>query len=613
MAFTEEQIKAIEFFDGPAMVLGTPGSGKTTVIINRVNNLIYEYNVKPENILVITFTRAAAESMEERFLELTGLKETKVRFGTFHSFFYWVVRTAYGSSAQLSVLDENKKRAVIKDILKSLNTEEYNSDETIRGILSDLGNMACNMIDIEYYHSKNMSDELFYRIYHEYEEYKRKNGFLDFDDMVSQCYNLLKDRQDILEAIRNLYPYILVDEYQDTNRVQYEILKLLAHPRDNLYVVGDDDQSIYGFRGARPDIMKLFEKEFPGAKIIGLSYNFRCPEEIVDFSTKIISKNEGRFEKSLKSNVSTKGTVSICKVPDIKSENTELVKKIKSDREAGIRYSDMAILYRTNAQPRSLIYKLRQEGIPYSIKDVIPDIATNPYIKPIIQYIRYARGDHSREVFLSFMNKPVRYISRELLYDKTIEIENLKRIAKSNSKDYLIDRLDRLMNELRTILMLSPFGAVNYIRKAMDYDSYLVKTLDENGINKDEVFSILEDFQDSLAGMSGFDEMFEMLDKPEELFVSTEKTGDRVDLMTLHSAKGLEYKSVHIIDCVEGAIPYKKSKSAPELEEERRLLYVGVTRSGEKLTLYVPGKIGEKEVIVSLKIFTNRSEMGVSC
>lgn len=599
MAFTEEQIKAIEFFDGPAMVLGTPGSGKTTVIINRVNNLIYEYNVKPENILVITFTRAAAESMEERFLELTGLKETKVRFGTFHSFFYWVVRTAYGSSAQLSVLDENKKRAVIKDILKSLNTEEYNSDETIRGILSDLGNMACNMIDIEYYHSKNMSDELFYRIYHEYEEYKKKNGFLDFDDMVSQCYNLLKDRQDILEAIRNLYPYILVDEYQDTNRVQYEILKLLAHPRDNLYVVGDDDQSIYGFRGARPDIMKLYEKEFPGAKIIGLSYNFRCPEEIVDFSTMIISKNEGRFEKSLKSNVSKKGTVSICKVPDIKSENTELVKKIKIDREAGIRYSDMAILYRTNAQPRSLIYKLRQEGIPYSIKDVIPDIATNPYIKPIIQYIRYARGDHSREVFLSFMNKPVRYISRELLYDKTIEIENLKRIAKSNSKDYLIDRLDRLMNELRTILMLSPFGAVNYIRKAMDYDLYLVKTLDENGINKDEVFSILEDFQDSLAGMSGFDEMYEMLDKPEELFVSTEKTGDRVDLMTLHSAKGLEYKSVHIIDCVEGTIPYKKSKSAPELEEERRLLYVGVTRSGEKLTLYVPGKIGEKEVKVS--------------
>ena len=331
MAFTEEQIKAIEFFDGPAMVLGTPGSGKTTVIINRVNNLIYEYNVKPENILVITFTRAAAESMEERFLELTGLQETKVRFGTFHSFFYWVVRTAYGSSAQLSVLDENKKRTVIKDILKSLNTEEYNSDETIRGILSDLGNMACNMIDIEYYHSKNMSDELFYRIYHEYEEYKKKNGFLDFDDMVSQCYNLLKDRQDILEAIRNLYPYILVDEYQVTNRVQYEILKLLAHPRDNLYVVGDDDQSIYGFRGARPDIMKLFEKEFPGAKIIGLSYNFRCPEEIVDFSTKIISKNEGRFEKTLKSNVSKKGTVSICKVPDIKSENTELVKKIKTN------------------------------------------------------------------------------------------------------------------------------------------------------------------------------------------------------------------------------------------------------------------------------------------
>ncbi|MCR5228454.1 MAG: UvrD-helicase domain-containing protein [Eubacterium sp.] len=263
MAFTDEQIKAIEFFEGPVMVLGTPGSGKTTVIINRVNNLIYEYDVKPENILVITFTRAAAESMKSRFLELTGLSETQVRFGTFHSFFYWIVRTAYGNSAKLTVLDENKKRIVIKDILKSLDIEEYNNDEYVRYVLSDLGDMACNMIDIEYYHSRNMSDEHFATIYHRYEDYKKKNGFLDFDDMVSRCYMLLKEREDILQAVRNCYPYILVDEYQDTNRVQYEILKLLAHPKDNLYVVGDDDQSIYAIYSIKNIIkLKFFETEY---------------------------------------------------------------------------------------------------------------------------------------------------------------------------------------------------------------------------------------------------------------------------------------------------------------------------------------------------------------
>ncbi len=599
MAFTDEQIKAIEFFEGPVMVLGTPGSGKTTVIINRVNNLIYEYDVKPENILVITFTRAAAESMKSRFLELTGLSETQVRFGTFHSFFYWIVRTAYGNSAKLTVLDENKKRIVIKDILKSLDIEEYNNDEYVRYVLSDLGDMACNMIDIEYYHSRNMSDEHFTTIYRRYEDYKKTNGFLDFDDMVSQCYMLLKEREDILQAVRNCYPYILVDEYQDTNRVQYEILKLLAHPKDNLYVVGDDDQSIYGFRGARPDIMKLFEKEFPGAKIINLSYNFRCPKEIVDFSTEVISQNEGRFDKSLKSSVDFKGDVSVVKVFDINSENKEIIKEIRKDRDSGLKYSDMAVLYRTNVQPRSLIYKLRQEGIPYSVRDVIPDISANPYIKPIIQYIRYARGDHSREVFLSFMNKPVRYISRDILYAHNIEIENLKRIAKSNSKDYLVDRLDRLSSELRTITRLTPFGAVNYIRKAIDYDSYLEKHLDENGINKDEVFSVIEEFQDSLAGIGDFDEMFEMLDKPEELFKTEEKSGDRVELMTLHSAKGLEFKSVYILDAIEDSIPYKRSKNQIELEEERRLLYVGITRSSEKLRIYVPEKIGEKEAKIS--------------
>ncbi|SEP93015.1 DNA helicase-2 / ATP-dependent DNA helicase PcrA [Lachnospiraceae bacterium NE2001] len=599
MAFTEEQIRAIEWNEGPLMVLGTPGSGKTTVIINRVNNLIYEHGVKPENILVITFTRAAAASMKNRFLEMTGLRNTDVRFGTFHSFFYWIVRTAYGANMSLSVLDENAKRCVIRELIKNLGVEEYNNDDTLRAVLGDLGDMACNMIETEYFHSRNMSDESFSRLVSDYKDYKKQHAVLDFDDMVTQCYKLLTERTDILEAVRKCYPYIMVDEYQDTNRVQYEILKLLAHPLDNIYVVGDDDQSIYGFRGARPDIMKYFQKEFPKAEIMSLSLNFRCPKEIVDFSSRVISENKSRFDKKLSSNVDTKGLVQVKAVLDASSQNKEIIRAIKSDHAKGIKYSDIAVLYRTNVEPRGLLYKLRNEGIPYSLRDAIPDISSNPYIKPIISYIRYARGDHSRSLFLDFMNKPLRYISRDLLYDKTIELDNLTRIARTNSKDYLVDNIRRLSSELRTISRLSPYAAVNYIRKAVDYDSYLVKQAQEKGVDKDEIFAVVEDFQDSLAGIESFDEMFEMLENTDVVPMEKHRGEDEVQLMTLHSAKGLEFTSVHIMNTVEGSIPYKRSKAPDELEEERRLLYVGITRSSRLLTLYVPEKIGERETNIS--------------
>ena len=295
MGFTEEQIKAIEWYEGPLMVIGTPGSGKTTVIVNRVNNLIYEYDVRPENILVITFTKAAAVSMKERFLELSGLTSTNVRFGTFHSFFYWIIRTAYGDKLNLGVLDEQKKRDVLRAILRKLGPETYDNEETLVSVMNQLGIISCNMIDIENYYSRDMSGNDFVTTYRLYKEYKERNGLIDFDDMVTECYKLLKDRPDILERIRELYPFIMVDEYQDTNMIQYEILKMLAHPRDNIYVVGDDDQSIYCFRGARPDIMHKFTKEFRNASTLQLSNNFRCPKEIVELSSSIIADNKKRY------------------------------------------------------------------------------------------------------------------------------------------------------------------------------------------------------------------------------------------------------------------------------------------------------------------------------
>ena len=332
--FTQEQTEAIEWFEGPLLVLGTPGSGKTTVIINRINNLIYGHRVAPANILVITFTRAAAESMRRRFLELTDLSTTKVRFGTFHSFFYWILRTAYGD--RLKVLDDKGKRSVIRNTLIRMNRDLYDNEETLNSVMNQLMRISCDMIPIENYYSTDMAEWDFRSLYNDYTEYKKSNGFIDFDDMILECYKLLKARPDILEKVRAMYPYVMVDEFQDTNRLQYEILKMLVEPLDNIYVVGDDDQSIYGFRGARPDVMLSFIKDFKGAETIRLSENFRCPEGVVGLSARLISSNNNRFEKSLRSATGRGGKIRITSVSDTNAECELVVKRISAHIPQGL-------------------------------------------------------------------------------------------------------------------------------------------------------------------------------------------------------------------------------------------------------------------------------------
>lgn len=581
------------------MVLGTPGSGKTTVIINRIYELIEHYSVKPENILVITFTRAAALSMRERFMNMSDTDFTYVRFGTFHSFFYWIIRTAYGNN--IEVIDEFQKKNVIKRIVTDV-TKEYDNEDLVNSIISQMGIISCDMIDIENYYSRDISADDFRLIYKRYKEYKKENGLIDFDDMVSMCYDLLVKRPDILDSIRRRYPFIMVDEYQDTNLLQYEILKLLAHPLDNLYVVGDDDQSVYGFRGARPDIMRQFKKEFKGAEVMRLSYNFRCPENVVRLSDKIISGNKERYNKNLKAANDRNGLISITKVKEISNENELIVRRIRQAKEKGMDYKDIAVLYRTNRGPERLIYKLQEYSIPFEIKDVLPDIFSHPVVKPVINYIEFALGNNSRSVFLGFMNKPVRYISRDMLKSDDITIPGLLKEAKG--KDYLEQNIRRLGSELRTITKLTPYAAVNYIREAIGYNKYLKKSAAEKGVDYDEMKDILDDFQSMVKDLENFNDFFNMIEDTRELLKKQAELNhsensepkDGVQLMTMHSAKGLEFRTVHIMDVYNGNIPFKKSKTPLEKEEERRLLYVAVTRCSDELYIYIPEIVGEKAV-----------------
>ncbi len=605
---SEEQQNIVQWYKGPMLVLGTPGSGKTTVIVNRICYLIDVCKVNPANILCFTFTRAAADSMRQRFMSIAGERGRGVRFGTFHSFFYWIINTAYGGKG-LGVLDETKKKDIIREILLGINKEFYDNDEIVVSAINQLGRISSDMINIDDYYSQDMPEYDFRLMYKRYNEEKARLSVLDFDDMVSRCYTLLSERKDICERIHQLYPYILVDEFQDTNLIQYRILKMLAAPDNNIFAVGDDDQSIYGFRGARPDIMLSFRKEFENAEIKTLSINFRCPEVITDLSSQIISHNKKRYEKNLRSAIKDKGRVYFSRPDDIRKENDLVIRRIEKAHDKGISYKDIAVLYRTNIDPRRLIYKLREKGIPFSVRDVIPDIFSQYIVMPVLNYMHFAMGDNRRALFITFMNKPVRYIKRSMLPTERVGLKEL--LHEAEGQDYLKTNIIRLANELDTIRRLNPFGAVSYIRKAMGYDKYLKEYAEEHKLDYEEMMDVLDEVQSIAREFDTYDEFMNYIDSYQKLLKDQKVTHeapysggkeadrDAVQLMTMHSAKGLEFSEVHIIECVDGIMPHKKSRTEAELEEERRMLYVSITRSKDALYIYSPRMSGDKALRTS--------------
>lgn len=598
--FNDAQLKAIHWKEGPLLVLGTPGSGKTTVIVNRVKDLIRS-GVKPERILVITFTRAAADSMRQRFASLTGDQHPAVRMCTFHAFFFWIVKAAYGRQS-LGVLDNSGRSTMLREILRNLNRDVYDNEDILRSVEQQLDRISCDMIDIKDYYSTDLPEQDFRAVYQTYHDRKTREGVLDFNDMVTQCYRLLKERPDILRLIRNMYPYIMVDEYQDTNRIQYEILKMIAAPRNNLFAVGDDDQSIYSFRGARPDIMLSFRQEFPGAEIITLSVNYRCPAVVTSFSSKLIGFNQKRYSKHLES-AGKAGRIFFDQPKDVTGENQLLTGRIRNSLAKGRKPEEIAVLYRTNTQPRRLIYKLQENNIPFSVRDQVPDIFRHFAVRPVWDYICFALGDTKRSRFLNFMNKPVRYIRRDMLTSENVDLRNLLRM--SSPKPYLSKNIRRLSAELRTISRLTPYTAVNYIRKAVGYETWLKEFAEKQNIDYDVLTDILDEFQNIASESETFGDFFQQKEAYEKM--AEEQAGNRqendrkgkIQLMTMHSAKGLEFEEVHIIDAVEQIIPHKKSRTPREIEEERRMFYVGITRASQNLYLYAPGSIRDREAEVS--------------
>ena len=599
MAFSKAQTQAIIHKDGPMMVLAGPGSGKTTVITHRVQYLTKEYGIDPGDILVITFTRAAAEEMRERYEALTG-GGSRVTFGTFHSIFFRILKLAYRYTAD-NIVREEQQMQFVRELAQAGDLEPEDENEFAASILSEISSVKGERIALEHYYSKNCPDAVFRQLYAGYEEKMRRAGLIDFDDMMVLCLELFTERKDILSAWQRRYRYILIDEFQDINRLQYEIVRMLAKPEDNLFIVGDDDQSIYRFRGAKPEIMLGFERDYPGAGRILLDVNYRSTEEIVAPALRLIGENQKRFSKAIHT-TGRHGKNVITKLwQDPGEENLAIAREIQLYLQSGVRPGDIAVLYRTNAGPRFLMEKLMEYNLPFRTRDTVPNLYEHWISRNILTYIRIAMGSRAREDILQVINRPKRYISRDAMPDETVSFEKMK--AFYAEKDWIAERIESLEGDLRAIARMSPLAAVNYIRQGMGYDEYLIEYATFRRMRPEELLETADELKESAAGFKTFDEWFAHIDayKEELLRQAAQRRTetDAITLATMHSAKGLEFPIVYILDANEGITPHSRAMLNEDMEEERRLFYVAMTRAKIRLHVYAVRERYHKKAEVS--------------
>ncbi len=573
--------------DGPAMVLAGPGSGKTMVITNRIRHLI-ENGVRPEQILVITFTRAAARQMQERFEKLCASESSRrVSFGTFHAVFFQILRHAYGYTSENILRDEERYRIVMQ-IAGSMNIECGDMKEWAGDVLAEISRVKSEQIPIEYYYSATVPEEDFRKIYSLYIKMQQQMRKVDFDDMCVYTADLFHGRSDILKAWQERFRYILVDEFQDINLLQYKIVRLLAAPQDNLFIVGDDDQSIYRFRGSRPEIMLGFGRDYPSAKTFQLRENYRSTAAIVSASVAVISENKNRYVKDLYSKNPDQEPVEVMECGDVETQMLYLVKSIRSSLESGLSPSDIAVLTRTNLESRAPAQRLAEFQVPCRVKDAVPVLWDHWIAGDFMAYLSLAGGRMDRGDFLRVCNRPNRYITRQSAYAPVITFDGLH--AYYQDKPWMREHLEEFEDTLEMIRSMKPYAAVNFIRKGGGYDTFLREYASRRRVDCEELLQIADEIQDSARGCADKGEWEQKISRMREELARQRENAKKADsecvtLATLHGAKGLEFTEVFLLNVNEGVIPYRRAGTDAEIEEERRLFYVGMTRAKKKLHL----------------------------
>ena len=599
----DRQKEAVLATEGPCLVIAGAGSGKTKVLTHKIAYLMKEKYIKPWNILAITFTNKAANEMKERVEKLVGEAAKDMWIGTFHSICVRILRKyidRLGFEHSFLIFDTSDQRTLIKECMKTLKIDDKMF--TDRSVLSEISNAKNEMLEPKAYQTKYAGDyrkEIIGRIYELYQQRLKENNAIDFDDIINFTIKILEQNEDVLDYYTNKFQYVLVDEYQDTNKAQFTLVTLLASKYGNITVVGDNDQGIYSFRGADITNILNFERDFPGTKIVKLEQNYRCTGNILKAANSVIKHNENKYEKKLWTENEEGSLPIIHRADDEYDEGRFIVEEINHlRREEYFKYSDFTVLYRMNSQSRAIEEILRREGIPYKIVGGLK-FYERKEIKDIISYLRLIYNFSDNISLKRIINEPKRGIGKT-------SIDNIQEISEKtglsmfdiikHADEYGLNRVKANATEF--------IETIEYLRSKIEelsISELIKETLNKTGYvkaleieNTTEAESRIENLEEFLTVAIEFEEEEAentLADFLEGITLSSDIDGmedseDSVTLMTLHSAKGLEFPVVFLVGLEEGIFPGNKSIGEPkELEEERRLFYVGITRAKQYLYL----------------------------
>lgn len=549
----------------------------------------------PAQILVVTFSKAASVEMRERFEVISGGGRLPVRFGTFHSLFFQVLRAAYHYEASDIVSPLLKRRFLEESLMETEYDDVEDRKEFLDEVEQEISRIKGEGTDIDHYYSASCPEEVFRRIYQGYQSRIQKNHYLDFDDMVVYTYELFRARPDILAIWQKRFRFILIDEFQDINRLQFATIQMLALPENNLFIVGDDDQSIYGFRGARPDIMISFPGQYKSLGRTTIGGNYRCREQILKAASYLISHNRKRYDKKLVAMRGKGDAIHVSQFGNMLSQADAVTQRVRDYIDYGTEPDEIAILFRTARQMNVFARKFMEYNIPFVMRDNVQNLFEHWVAKDLRTYMAMAGGDRSRGSFLKIANRPRRYLSRAAFQEEEISFGQLYEYYRD--KPYMCERINTLQNDLFAMKTMTPYSALDYILSVIGYRDFLREYAAERNVAAADWEEIAAELKEDASAYktvqeweNHIEEYGRRLEEKRRLsrFGGGSEHAEKehgVSLMTMHSSKGLEFEVVFIPDVNEGVVPYQKSVDEGNLEEERRLLYVAMTRAREHLHL----------------------------
>lgn len=606
MNFTNEQIDAINHFKGPALVLAVPGSGKTTVILNRIINLIENHDVLPKNILSITFSKSQGMDMERRFLKSFPNLKGQITFKTIHAFCYEIVKNYMKIKNIKKTLIEGDEKINKSTLLKRYFFSMYEQkilDDVIKDFFSLYDFTKNKMIDFEDYVRKNkfISNRLLLlKLYKAYENLKLEYNFIDFNDLLYLANKYISEDKNLLSSIKKRYKFFSVDEAQDTSMLQFEIIKKIVYPENNLFVVADDDQSIYSFRGAEPKNLLEFKKFYKDSKIFIMNHNFRSTKNIIEISNKLISKNKNRYQKNPICTCSENSKIMLFKVKNAHIQMRkllELIKQLKKDESVGI-------LYRNNISSIYVANYFLENDVDFFVKENGFDFYLNKILLDINNILQFSQNQTDLEIFKRIYFKLNAYIKKDFIsklkyksYDENI-LDALLDLDDLNS--FYLKKFNALRNNFKMLKKLSMKYKIDFIVNELGYGEYLENYDEIQKLNSNLMIDILKYISSNL---NSYDDFLQRLKDIKEKLKDANKSSSNISISTIHSAKGLEYDHVFLLDLVDGEFPQKNILNAMDsslLEEERRLFYVAMTRAKKTLTLFTIKTRNEKEVDTSI-------------